>query len=125
MNKAVEKINLINYISWIELFTEVESSFYDDSYLCRDGDNKKMEHGNAAKLECFYRELDKILKQENIRPIVDNYQTYYSINYHGNNYEIGFMEGAEVVYFCRRVTPKDKMPVDFLTVEKRLIKTNN
>lgn len=115
MNKVVSEMNLENYFNWLELFTEVESSFYDDSYLYRNDTIKEMERGNAAKLGYFYKELDRVLKQENIKPIVDDYQTYYSIDYHDNKYEIGFMEGPEIVYFCKRVIPK----------EKEMIKTNN
>lgn len=122
MKNVVEDINLINYISWIELFTEIENNFYDDSYLYRAGDIKKLECGNAAKLGYFYKKLDEVLKQQNLKPIVDDYQTYYYINYHDNRYEIGFMEGAETVYFCRRVEHEDNKTIDFSMVEKKLIK---
>lgn len=125
MNEVVNKINLINYINWLELFTEIETSFYDDSYLCRNGDIKELEHGNAQKLGYFYKELDKVLKQEDIKPIKDHYQTYYLITYHENNYEIGFMEGPDIIYFCRKVVSKEEIPVNFSTVEKRLEKNYN
>jgi len=122
MNKAVQDINLISYISWLELFTEVENSFYDDSFLYRSGNIKELEHGNAAKLSYFYKALSVVLSEAGIKPIVDSYRTYYLINYHGNNYEVGFMEGPETVYFCSRITPKELIPVDFSLVEKRLEK---
>lgn len=122
MEKAVEKVNLINYINWLELFTELESSFYDDTYLYRNDKIKEAERGNAAKLEYFYKELDKLLKEENVKPVTDNYQTYHCINYHDISYEIGYMTGPETIYFCRRKEEKTHTPVDFSILQKKIQK---
>ena len=125
MNAVEVKEMFVDYMAWIELFTEYTESFYDDSYLYISNDLKKIENDNAPFLSDFYKIIDKILKSEDVYPVVDNYQKYYSVSYNGTNYEIGFMEGQETVYFCRRVAPNDKLPIVFKILEKKLIKNYN
>lgn len=99
-----------NYLCWLEHFTEIDPEFEDDKYLYISK-NKDEERGNASKLGQFYQIINNYKKMKGINPEVNSYQEYHTIRYHDVDYKIGFMEGQETVYFCKRLKEKTKIKI--------------
>jgi len=113
-----KKIDCVKYMEWLDNFTNIYKNFEDDSYLYVGDPNLNGEFGNALKLGYFYKSIDRVLKNEDIYPLENSYQTYYFINYQDKCYQIGYMEGQEIVYFCNVVEEGNLQAIDFSKIEE-------
>lgn len=102
--KKADKESIIsndNYISWLENFT-LNGGFSDNNWLYCPEKISEEDRGNVEKLCLLYEIIDEYAKTNFIYPNVDTYSNSYFIMNNDIVYEIGYMFGQEISFFCRR-----------------------
>ena len=93
LKKRKEKI-LENeeYINWLEEYTESKDIFTNDE--ARDE--------NVESLEALYLIIEKYAEDNYIFPSKNTFGYYYTVKYNNMNYNIGYIAGQEVYFYCER-----------------------
>lgn len=80
------------YMNWLEKYTESKHKFtYDDS---RDE--------NVESLEALYLVIEEYAEENYVFPSETTFGSYYTVKYGDINYNIGYMAGQEVFFYCER-----------------------
>ena len=116
INKKEETIKELmsntDYMEWIISFTRDKSAFSSNDWVHFNHELSEYDKENFNKLCLFYEGLDKYAIENNIMPIISDSGNYYNVEYDNYAFEIGFMAGQGIVFYCGR-TIADKSTIDF------------
>lgn len=87
------------YINWIEEYTERKDKFTND----------ESHDENVEKLEALYLIIEDYAEENFVFPSKTTFGYYYTVKYNNVNYNIGYMAGQEVFFYCERTNEEDKM----------------
>ncbi len=107
MEKEVKnKIVTLEYIDWIENYTETHKYFSSEDGLFST--QNSIDKENIKKLQNFYEAVSKYASENYIMPEAKPNLTYFKLEYNGINYSLGCAKRFETSYFCNRTDFENK-----------------
>ena len=102
-----KEINLLEYIGWIESFTDKEKYFSTNSnYINKSRISEDKQ--NILKIKALYKRINSYAKENYIYPKTTKKGQYYSIEHEGTGYQIGYEEKKEgKTFYCIRKEQPD------------------
>ena len=91
------------YINWLEQYTRNKNKFTND----------ESHDENVESLEALYLVIEDYAEENYVFPSKTTFGNYYTVKYNGVNYNIGYMAGQELFFYCER------------TNEERITRTMN
>ena len=85
------------YINWLEEYTERKDKFTND-----DSHDE-----NVEKLEALYLIIEEYAEENFVFSSKTTFGHYYTIKYNNVNYNIGYMAGQEVFFYCERTNEEN------------------
>ena len=107
LKKRKEKIlESEEYLDWLEEYTEIKEKFTSD-----DSNDE-----NVQSLEALYLLVEEYAEENYIFPSKTSFGNYYTVKYNGINYNIGYMAGQGIFFYCERTTEENLL--DFKDILK-------
>lgn len=105
LKKRKEKIlESDEYINWLEKYTEKRNKITSD----------ESNDENIESLEALYLVIEDYAEENYIFPYKTTFGNYYTFKHNDKKYNIGYMSGQEVFFYCERTEEENK--IDFKDV---------
>ena len=80
------------YINWLEQYTRNKNKFTND----------ESHDENVESLEALYLVIEDYAEENYVFPSKTTFGNYYTVKYNGVDYNIGYMAGQELFFYCER-----------------------
>ncbi len=103
MNKDVFQND--EYISWLNTFTKTYHSFSNIMMIYNR--LPKEDRENIDKLELLYAGIKEYAEKNFLYPNESSFNNYYLLKSEDNIYEIGYANGKNIAFYCKKINPID------------------
>ena len=117
INRLVKRMKLeigknFKYIEWLEKYTEQYPRFTDSDFLSKNKNIEDIERINM--LNSLYDIIENYERDNYIYINEDSLDSgYYKIQYNNIGYEIGYMMGQNIIFYCKRINNPDNSYINF------------
>lgn len=110
IKKRKEKIlESEEYINWLEKYTEKRNKITSD----------ESNDENIESLEALYLVIEDYAEENYIFPHKTTFGNYYTFKHNDKNYNIGYMVGQEVFFYCERTDEENILDFKDIQEEKK------
>ena len=102
-----------NYIDWLRDFTDKNGSFSTETINSQSDKLTLYDIVQAQRLVSFYEMIDEYAHETYVSPTIVEDGMFYSIQFQGNGYFIGFDYSGDGSFYCTRLDEAEEDAIDY------------
>ena len=112
-NDIIDEISSkTDYINWVINYSKNKKEFYSDDYFYHFDILDEESKTNIEHLCFLYDAIDRYSNKNYIYPTTTEFGNYYKIKYNNQGFQIGFMAGQGIIFYCKKCQIDDSF-LDF------------
>ena len=96
-----------NYMCWLEDYIQRCGGFLDDDWKNSDKPMCEEDVENIQNFRLLFFMVERYAFQHVIHPVVQSYKIVFPLVYHNVRYEVGVLNGDDLIYFCNPILDHD------------------